>query len=126
MLCALAGSGKLMGREGCLSAAAVTHVMSREPSPDRLAVAAAASGGTPPPLPGAASPGTTAAAPADRPFLGIAMTLLAMAVFSGMDATSKLLAATHHPVQVAWARYLVILLLLAPVVAAGRGRALRT
>ncbi len=54
------------------------------------------------------------------------MTLLAMAVFSGMDATSKLFAASHHPVQVAWARYLFILLFLAPVVAGGRGRAVRT
>lgn len=51
---------------------------------------------------------------AERPFLAIGLVLLAMALFSVMDALSKILAARLDPVEVVWGRYLVILALLAP------------
>ena len=53
---------------------------------------------------------------AERPFLAIGLVLLAVGLFSIMDALSKLLAARLDPVEVVWGRYLVILLLLAPPV----------
>lgn len=59
-----------------------------------------------------------AAAPltADKPFIGIGLTCLAMAIFSAMDGLSKLLTAQFPPPQIAWSRFLFILLFLTPVV----------
>ncbi len=53
---------------------------------------------------------------AERPFRGIGLVLLAVGLFSVMDALSKLLAARLDPVEVVWGRYLAILLMLAPLV----------
>lgn len=52
---------------------------------------------------------------AERPFLAIGLVLLAVALFSVMDALSKLMAERFDPVEVVWGRYLAILLLLAPL-----------
>ena len=49
-------------------------------------------------------------------FVAIAFVLLAVALFSAMDALSKILAATYDPVEVVWGRYLAILAMLAPLV----------
>ncbi|HWK44793.1 MAG TPA: DMT family transporter [Stellaceae bacterium] len=69
-----------------------------------------------------AAPGGTA----DNPMLGILLTLVAMAVFSCMDAISKHLT-EHLPVmEVGWARYLICVLLLLPSVARGRFRTLHS
>jgi drug/metabolite transporter (DMT)-like permease len=62
------------------------------------------------------------ASPAHRPvdaaptFVAIAFVLVAVALFSIMDALSKILAATYDPVEVVWGRYLAILGMLAPLV----------
>jgi len=63
--------------------------------------------------PASASPahGRGDAAPA---FVAIAYVLLAVALFSAMDALSKILAATYDPVEIVWGRYLAILALLTP------------
>jgi drug/metabolite transporter (DMT)-like permease len=63
---------------------------------------------------------------ADRPFLGIGLTALSMAVFSGMDGISKLLTAEFNPFQIAWTRFFFILLLLAPFLLRDGGRKLRS
>jgi drug/metabolite transporter (DMT)-like permease len=52
---------------------------------------------------------------AERPFLAIGLVLLAVGLFSVMDALSKLLAARLDPIEVVWGRYLVILVMLAPL-----------
>ncbi|MGO8917676.1 MAG: DMT family transporter [Stellaceae bacterium] len=52
---------------------------------------------------------------AERPFLAIGMVLLAVALFSVMDALSKLMTARFDPVELVWGRYLAILALLAPL-----------
>ncbi len=49
-------------------------------------------------------------------FVAIAFVLLAVALFSAMDALSKILAATYDPLEVVWGRYLAILAMLAPLV----------
>lgn len=61
--------------------------------------------------PGAERPG------AERPFRGILLVLLAVSLFSVMDALSKLLAQHLDPVEVVWGRYLAILIMLAPLLA---------
>jgi drug/metabolite transporter (DMT)-like permease len=62
-----------------------------------------------PATPAAARPG------AERPFWAIGLVLLAVALFSVMDALSKILAERLDPVEVVWGRYLAILALLAPL-----------
>ncbi|HET7593855.1 MAG TPA: DMT family transporter [Stellaceae bacterium] len=62
-----------------------------------------------------ASPGQ-ARGDAAPTLLAIAFVLLAVALFSVMDALSKILAATYDPVEVVWGRYLAILAMLAPPV----------
>lgn len=52
--------------------------------------------------------------------------LLAVALFATQDTMSKILVADYSPFQVAWARYAVSSLLLAPLLLRGRGKALRT
>jgi drug/metabolite transporter (DMT)-like permease len=49
----------------------------------------------------------------ERPFLAIGLVLLAVSLFSVMDALSKLIAERLDPIEVVWGRYLVILGLLA-------------
>ena len=51
----------------------------------------------------------------DRPFAAIFLLLGSMLVFSFMDALSKELTADLHPAEIAWARFLVIVLVLLPV-----------
>lgn len=51
----------------------------------------------------------------DRPFAAIGLVLVAVTLFSAMDATSKILAARYDPVEVAWGRYLAILAVLCPL-----------
>jgi drug/metabolite transporter (DMT)-like permease len=72
----------------------------------------------------------TSAAPSatdDRPGLGIAFTLVAMATASLNDGLCKMLAADgFHAVQIAWARFLCIGLFLMPMVIARRMQPLRT
>lgn len=64
---------------------------------------------------GSASPGQ-ARGDAAPTLLAIAFVLLAVALFSVMDALSKILAATYDPVEVVWGRYLAILAMLTPPV----------
>jgi len=52
---------------------------------------------------------------ADRPLAAIAFVLVAVAIFSVMDAMSKILAADYDPIEVVWGRYLAILALLLPL-----------
>lgn len=51
---------------------------------------------------------------AEPPFLAIGMVLAAVALFSVMDALSKLMTARFDPIELVWGRYLVILMLLTP------------
>jgi drug/metabolite transporter (DMT)-like permease len=76
---------------------------------------------------------TTAATPVappqagDRPILGIALMLASIAVFSAMDGLSKYLTQGYSPVEIAWVRYVVMLLCLVPAIwVAGPRRALAT
>jgi len=62
---------------------------------------------------------------AERPFIAIGLVLLAVALFSVMDALSKLLAANYDSIEVVWGRYLATLGLIAPLLLRDRG-ALRT
>ena len=63
----------------------------------------------------------------DRPYFGIGLTCLAMAIFSVMDGLSKLLTRDFAPPQIAWARFLFILVFLVPVVLLRKGpRTLRS
>jgi drug/metabolite transporter (DMT)-like permease len=62
---------------------------------------------------------------AERPLAAIALVLVAVALFSVMDALSKVLAAHYDPVEVVWGRYVAILGLIAPLLLRDR-RALRT
>jgi len=61
----------------------------------------------------AAAPGRAAA---ERPFFAIGLVLLAVMLFSGMDAMSKLLVVDYDPFEVVWGRYVVITAILAPLV----------
>lgn len=58
----------------------------------------------------------TLTAGGDRPFAAIGLVLLAVMVFSVMDAMSKLLVAEYDPLEVVWGRYLAITAMLAPLV----------
>lgn len=53
---------------------------------------------------------------ADEPLRGIALMVASMAVFSAMDATSKVLAETFHPLMITWSRQVAQVMLLAPLV----------
>lgn len=72
----------------------------------------------------------TAAVPAapNRPLLGVALSVVAVLLFAGMDTITKLLTATHHyPVPlVAWARYTAQLILMTALLAPRHGRTLVT
>jgi drug/metabolite transporter (DMT)-like permease len=54
---------------------------------------------------------------ADSVLPAIGLVLLSVALFSIMDALSKILAARLEAIEIVWGRYLVILALLAPLVA---------
>jgi drug/metabolite transporter (DMT)-like permease len=62
----------------------------------------------------------------ERPLAAIGLVLIAVTVFSSMDAISKVLAADYHPIEITWARYFFIVLSLVPWVARPRQRLLRT
>jgi drug/metabolite transporter (DMT)-like permease len=59
---------------------------------------------------------STPAAPlsTERTLSGIAMTLVALLLFSIQDAFSKLLAVTYEPIEIAFVRFLTMLILIAP------------
>src|SRR5262249_59672581 len=60
-----------------------------------------------------------APARADRPFKGIAL-ILASTVFLGVsDATAKYLSATLPSIEIAWIRFLVFALIMAPAMVPG-------
>lgn len=74
-----------------------------------------------------AAPAPAAAFRPDEPLRGIALMVAAMAVFSGMDCVSKILAETYHPLLITWSRQIAQLLILAPVVLwVGPARCLRS
>jgi drug/metabolite transporter (DMT)-like permease len=50
----------------------------------------------------------------ERNLAAIGLVLLAVALFSAMDAMSKILAADYDPIEIVWGRYLAILAMLAP------------
>jgi len=50
----------------------------------------------------------------ERNLAAIGLVLLAVALFSAMDAMSKILASEYDPIEVVWGRYLAILAMLAP------------
>jgi drug/metabolite transporter (DMT)-like permease len=52
---------------------------------------------------------------AERPFMAIGLVLVAVALFSIMDAMSKVLAVRLHPIEIVWGRYLVMMGILAPL-----------
>ena len=52
----------------------------------------------------------------DRPLVAIGFVLMALMVFSGMDAISKLLVQEYSPILITWGRYVVNLVLLLPFV----------
>jgi drug/metabolite transporter (DMT)-like permease len=52
---------------------------------------------------------------AEHAFAAIGLVLVAVALFSVMDALSKLLATRYDPIEVVWGRYLIILVMLAPL-----------
>src|SRR5690349_15286836 len=52
---------------------------------------------------------------AERPLLAIGLVLVAVALFSVMDAMSKVLAARLDPIEIVWGRYLVMVGILAPL-----------
>jgi drug/metabolite transporter (DMT)-like permease len=53
---------------------------------------------------------------AERPFFAIGLVLLAVVLFSIMDAMSKALAARLDPIEVVWGRYLAMLVLMTPFI----------
>jgi drug/metabolite transporter (DMT)-like permease len=68
-------------------------------------------------LPRPADPAAAASSFAsDQPFVGIGLTCLAMAIFSAMDGISKLLTQHFAAPQIAWGRFLFILIFLVPIV----------
>jgi drug/metabolite transporter (DMT)-like permease len=56
---------------------------------------------------------------ADKPFRGIALVLLATVFLGTSDVTSKYLSATLPSIEIAWIRFLVFLLIMAPAVLPG-------
>lgn len=62
----------------------------------------------------------------DRPLVGIAMILAAGVVFSVADAISKELARTLPPIEIAWLRWIGLIVLVLPVLVRSRGAVLRT
>ena len=71
------------------------------------------------PLPEKKPAARTAPARADRPFRGIAL-ILASTVFLGTsDVTAKYLSATLPSIEIAWIRFLVFALIMAPAMLPG-------
>ena len=62
----------------------------------------------------------------DRPFAAIGLICLAMSIFSAMDGIAKVLTAELSPAEIAWIRFVFLLLFLAPFVLRGGGARLRT
>jgi drug/metabolite transporter (DMT)-like permease len=61
----------------------------------------------------------------ERPLVAIGFVLIALALFSIMDALSKVLAVDYDSLEIAWGRYVVMMALLAPLLLRDR-RALMT
>ena len=59
---------------------------------------------------------TNPAQHADRPLLGIALILTALAMYMITDTIAKYLTAEVHPMQIVWSRYLFYILYLTPLV----------
>jgi drug/metabolite transporter (DMT)-like permease len=64
--------------------------------------------------------------PEERPLAAIGFVLMSMVVFSAMDTLSKLLVVDYSPIEIAWGRYAVNFLMLAPFVIRSRFRVLAT
>jgi len=62
----------------------------------------------------------------DRPGLGIALALGAGATFSMADAASKFLTTTIPPVEIAWLRWIGLVVAVIPALVASRGMSLRS
>ncbi len=78
------------------------------------------------PASGAPFSGRPLAAPAAAPWRGIALMLMALAVFSGMDGITKHLTSALPPLEVALIRYAFHLLFLVPLLAAAGPGVLRS
>jgi drug/metabolite transporter (DMT)-like permease len=63
--------------------------------------------------------GRPASAHADKPFRGIALVLLATVFLGTSDATSKYLSATLPSIEIAWIRFLVFAVIMAPALLPG-------
>ena len=61
-------------------------------------------------------PAKPAAVRPDRPLVGIALMLVAMAMYMITDTGAKYLTGEVHPVQIVWSRYIFYFLILAPIV----------
>ncbi len=70
----------------------------------------------------------TSAAPvlSDEPLRAILLIVAAMALFSVSDAIAKHLAASLHPIEIAWLRWVGFVLIMAPVILRSRGKTLRS
>lgn len=53
---------------------------------------------------------------ASRTGMGVALSLVAMLMFSASDVFAKLLSSSFHPIQIAWFRYAVAMVMIAPLV----------
>jgi drug/metabolite transporter (DMT)-like permease len=71
------------------------------------------------PLPEKKSAGRAAPARADRPFRGIALILASTVFLGASDVTAKYLSATLPSIEIAWIRFLVFALIMAPAMLPG-------
>jgi drug/metabolite transporter (DMT)-like permease len=71
------------------------------------------------PSPAKKKPARHAPARADRPFRGIALILLSTVFLGTSDATSKYLSSTLPSIEIAWIRFLVFALIMAPAMLPG-------
>ncbi|MFT4013597.1 MAG: DMT family transporter [Paracoccus sp. (in: a-proteobacteria)] len=74
----------------------------------------------------AAPLGVLAEASARGQLLGIALLLLAIFLFTLMDATAKHLAQSYHPAQLIWVRFMTNLVLVGVILAPRLGRTMRS
>jgi drug/metabolite transporter (DMT)-like permease len=71
------------------------------------------------PLPESKSAAESAPARADRPFKGIALILASTVFLGASDVTAKYLSATLPSIEIAWIRFLVFALIMAPAMLPG-------
>ena len=81
--------------------------------------AAARLDSAPLPLPEKKSAARSAPARADRPFKGIALMLASTVFLGASDVTAKYLSATLPSIEIAWIRFLVFALIMAPAMLPG-------